>query len=301
MNLFCETLSNLFVHCIAQVGHSPLDQVGMPGNFAVANTISHGGNKRIHIVAQFNKCSRTLVRCSRFVERNEKRCNAFGLALHNFRIQAFHVVEVLKHGAHRNLGPLGCAAHGPAHAVKVIVILPLGQRHVALVDHMHPHIFHHHIAGLFQHLGDDLLRTTVAIDVRRIDKGHARIECRVERRAAVGLRHFAPGSADLPGAAGLGRTFQNLQIFFNMSALDNVMVGAFNRVADVAAGGPVYVLGRYDGAAGSFHCVWTIDAGGTVTVRPHRAGCRNRACRPDAQPVSETGSPACWLSSSSSA
>ena len=79
----------------------------MPGHFAVANTISHGGNKRVHVVAQFNERSRALVRCARFVERNEKRCNAFGLALHNFRIQAFHVVEVLKHGAHRNLGPLG--------------------------------------------------------------------------------------------------------------------------------------------------------------------------------------------------
>ena len=28
-------------------------------------------------------------------------------------------------------------------------------------------------------------------------------------------------------AAGIGRTFQNLQIFFNMSALENVMVGRY--------------------------------------------------------------------------
>ena len=62
MNLFCETLSNLFVHCIAQVGHSPLDEVGMSGNFAVANAVAHWGNKGKHVVAHFNKCSRALVR-----------------------------------------------------------------------------------------------------------------------------------------------------------------------------------------------------------------------------------------------
>jgi ABC-type branched-subunit amino acid transport system ATPase component len=32
-------------------------------------------------------------------------------------------------------------------------------------------------------------------------------------------------------AAGLGRTFQNLQVFFNMSALENVMTGATARAA----------------------------------------------------------------------
>ena len=55
-------------------------------------------------------------------------------------------------------------------------------------------------AACLQHLGDDLLRPAVAIDVSRIDEGHAGIESRVECCPAVGLGNFAPGSADLPCA-----------------------------------------------------------------------------------------------------
>ncbi|MNT82450.1 hypothetical protein D3C72_2221800 [compost metagenome] len=54
-------------------------------------------------------------------------------------------------------------------------------------------------AGL-QHLGDDALRAPVAIDVGRVDEGHAGVERGVEGRAAVRFGNLTPGATDLPRA-----------------------------------------------------------------------------------------------------
>jgi branched-chain amino acid transport system ATP-binding protein len=44
-------------------------------------------------------------------------------------------------------------------------------------------------------------------------------------RIVLGNRDVTAAPSHLRAAAGIGRTFQNLQVFFNMSALDNVMTG----------------------------------------------------------------------------
>ncbi|MBB4573679.1 hypothetical protein GGI59_002036 [Rhizobium lentis] len=44
----------------------------------------------------------------------------------------------------------------------------------------------------FQHVGDDFFRAAVAIDVGRIDEGHAGIERGIQRRTPVRLADIAP-------------------------------------------------------------------------------------------------------------
>ena len=48
-------------------------------------------------------------------------------------------------------------------------------------------------------------------------------------RIAFGARDLTGAPPHAFAAAGIGRTFQNLQIFFNMTALENVMTGRFLR------------------------------------------------------------------------
>jgi len=55
-------------------------------------------------------------------------------------------------------------------------------------------------AARLQDVGDDALRAPVAIDVGRVDEGHAGVERGIERRPAVRFGNLAPGAADLPRA-----------------------------------------------------------------------------------------------------
>ena len=55
-------------------------------------------------------------------------------------------------------------------------------------------------AARLQHAADDLLRAPAAINVSRVDEGHAGVERRVQRRDRVALGDIAPATADRPGA-----------------------------------------------------------------------------------------------------